>query len=206
MALSRRAAVFLDKDGTLVRDVPYNVDPGRIRLMPRAADGLTLLREAGYRLVVVSNQSGVACGYFEEKALGGVHRHLQEMLGRWGVSLDGFYYCPHSVDGSIARYAVQCECRKPAPGMLRRAAEELGIKLEESWMIGDILNDVEAGNRAGCRTVLLDNGHETRWEFSTWRIPYAVAGDLWEAARLILSIAPRDRSLALAGVIPEESR
>jgi histidinol-phosphate phosphatase family protein len=174
----RRRAVFLDKDGTLVEDVPYNVDPDRIRLTPRAGAGLSMLHRAGFRLVVVTNQSGVARGMFAEEALGQVERRLRLLLAREGVPLAGFYHCPH--------LAVGCSCRKPQPGLLRRAAGELRIDLAASWMIGDILDDVEAGRSAGCGTVLLDNGGETEWQLSPGRMPDMLAEDLHHAASMIL--------------------
>lgn len=178
-------AVFLDKDGTLVEDVPYNVDPAQIRLTVGAVEGLRALDQARYRLIVVSNQSGVARGYFAETALQAVEARLRELLGAVGVPLAGFYYCPHHPEGPVSAYAVACGCRKPAPGLLLRAARDHGIDLTRSWFVGDILNDVEAGHRAGCRTVLLDVGGETEWAWSPWRVPDRVTGDLAEAARLI---------------------
>jgi histidinol-phosphate phosphatase family protein len=180
-------AVFLDKDGTLVEDVPYNVDPARIRLAPGAGAALRALHRAGYRLVVVSNQSGVARGLFPESALAGVGRRLGQTLEEVGVPLAGFYYCPHHPAGVVARYALACDCRKPAPGLVRRAAGDLGLDPGRSWLVGDILDDVEAGRRAGCRTVLLDNGHETEWRRGPEREPHHVAPDLPAAARLILA-------------------
>src|SRR4051812_8537634 len=111
-------AVFLDKDGTLIEDVPYNVDPARIRLSAGCADGLRSLAGAGYRLLVISNQSGVARGYFAEEALQGVQRRLRELLGELGVALAGFYYCPHHPEGKVPPYARRCSCRKPEPGLL----------------------------------------------------------------------------------------
>lgn len=180
-------AVFLDKDGTLIENVPYNVDPARIRLGPGASAGLPLLHRAGYRLFVVSNQSGVARGYFAEAALREVERRLRTLLAALGVPLDGFYYCPHHPDGLVPSYARACACRKPAPGLLLRAADEHGLDLERSWLIGDILDDVEAGRQAGCRTVLLLNGHETEWRAGPERRPDFVVGDLATAARLILA-------------------
>ncbi len=185
MAVSARA-VFLDKDGTLVRDVPYNVDPARMELMPGAAEGLRELQRAGYRLVVVSNQSGVARGYFGEEDLVAVRERLRQLLAEACVALDGFYYCPHHPQGRVAEYAIACACRKPAPGLLMRAAREQGLVLEQSWMIGDILDDVEAGRRAGCQTILIDNGNETEWVMSRLREPGYVARDLRQAAQLIL--------------------
>ena len=183
-------AVFLDKDGTLLEDVPYNVRPEQMRLMPGAAAGLLAVHAASYRLVVVTNQSGVAHGYFAEEQLGGVERRLSELLAELGLPLTGFYYCPHHPEGRVARYAVCCGCRKPESGLLRRAAQDLGIDLARSWFVGDILNDVEAGRRAGCRTILLDNGHETEWLPGPWRTPHYVAADLTEAAHIILSHTP----------------
>jgi D-glycero-D-manno-heptose 1,7-bisphosphate phosphatase len=99
--------------------------------------------------------------------------------------LDGFYYCPHSPDGVITRYAIPCTCRKPMPGMLYRAAREHGLDLAQSWMVGDILDDIEAGRRAGCRTVLIDNGNETEWKRSPLRTPHLTAPNLYTAAAMI---------------------
>ena len=185
-----KRGVFLDKDGTLIEDVPYNVDPARIRLMPGAAEGLRLLGGAGYRLVVVSNQSGVARGLFPEGALAAVERRLRELLAEAGVALAGFYYCPHYPHGTVPAYAVACDCRKPGPGMIVRAAREHGIALARSWLVGDILDDVEAGRRAGCRTILVDNGHETEWVLTPGREPHYKVADLREAARIIVAAAP----------------
>ena len=170
-----------------MEDVPYNVDPSRIRLGPGAAAGLSRLHAAGFLLIVVSNQSGVARGMFPEEALTLVHKRLAELLADFGVPLHGFFYCPHHPEGNVARYAVNCSCRKPEPGMIRAAAREYGVSLTDSWLVGDILDDVEAGRRAGCRTVLLDNGHETIWRRSALRQPDFLAADLEEAARLIIA-------------------
>lgn len=183
----RRAAVFLDKDGTLVEDVPYNVDPSRIRLTRGAGEAVRSLAAEGYRIVVISNQSGVARGFFAEAALTDVERHLRTLLAAEGVELDGFYYCPHHPQGKVAEYAIACDCRKPQPGMVRRAASDLALELQSSWFVGDILDDVEAGRRAGCQTVLLDTGHETEWIVTPLRRPSAVARDLPEAADIIRS-------------------
>jgi D,D-heptose 1,7-bisphosphate phosphatase len=184
-ARAPRAAVFLDKDGTLVEDVPYNVDPGLIQLADGAEEALRMLHAAGYLLVVVTNQSGVARGLFEEAALAPVEHRLRVLLGRAGVPLAGLFYCPHHPEGSVEAYAVDCTCRKPADGLLRQAACEHGIDLARSWMIGDILHDVEAGRRAGCRTILLDVGHETEWALTPLRTPHVVARGLLEAARVV---------------------
>ncbi len=180
-------AVFLDKDGTLIEDVPYNVDPERITLMPGVREGLPRLAAAGYRFVVITNQSGVARGLFTVDDLARMHDHLAAELAPHGVRLDGIYFCPHHPDGVVAGLAIRCDCRKPQPGMLLRAARDLGLALADSWFVGDILDDVEAGRRAGCRTVLLDNGHETEWVLTADRLPHHLATDLNEAAEKILA-------------------
>jgi D,D-heptose 1,7-bisphosphate phosphatase len=181
-------AVFLDKDGTLVEDVPYNVDPEKIRLVPEAVESLRALKAAGFKLIVISNQAGVAHGRFKEEALKGVEKRLNELLGEHGVALDGFYFCPHHPDGRVRVYTKTCFCRKPSPGMLFQAARDHGLNLADSWFIGDILNDVEAGRRADCRTILIDNGNETEWDLSPLRRPHYTVKTLAEAAQVILPV------------------
>lgn len=171
-------AVFVDKDGTLLHDVPYNVDPRRIALSDSAALLVERVAARGYRVIVVSNQPGAALGLFAESALQAVEQRLRELL----PALDGFYYCPHAPGAG-------CECRKPAPGMLERAARERGLELRGSWMVGDILDDIEAGRRAGCRTILLDNGNETEWRPGEARSPHYVVRSLAQAAGLITGAA-----------------
>jgi D,D-heptose 1,7-bisphosphate phosphatase len=178
-------AIFLDKDGTLVDDIPYNVDPQRIALSEGAGDALRIFSSLGYQLFVVSNQSGIARGYFSEADLQPVERKLAELFNDERVELSGFYYCPHHPEGVVKTYAIECDCRKPAPGMLMQAAWEHHIELPASWMIGDILHDVEAGKRAGCRTILIDNGNETEWHTSIQRAPDFVVDNLLEAARIV---------------------
>ena len=178
-----KPAVFLDKDGTLIDDVPYNVDPARIVLAKGARESVRALHAANYAIVVVTNQSGVAHGMFDESALAAVASRLRTLLG---VPLAGFYACPHHPEGVVDAYAIRCHCRKPLPGLIDRAAAELGIGLSRSWMVGDILNDVEAGRRAGCATILIDNGNETEWIDGPLRRPHYRVADMGEAASTIL--------------------
>ena len=169
-----------------MEDVPYNVDPDRLQLCEGAVAAVRSLFLIGYQIFVITNQSGVALGYFSESALLGVQQRLKELLAEGGVSLTGFYYCPHHPDGSP--YAVRCGCRKPQPGLIFQAAADHAIDLSQSWFIGDILNDVEAGRAAGCRTILIDNGNETEWELSCGRLPHHIVANLGEAARVIAAI------------------
>jgi len=181
-----KKAVFIDKDGTLIRDVPYNCDPARIVFNPGVPEALRKLKADGYQLIVVSNQSGIAMGYFKIADLEKVANKIQNDLMAKGVEIDAFYFCPHHPDGKIIRYSKPCQCRKPEPGMLLHAAERFGIDLSRSWMIGDILHDVEAGNRAGCQTILLDVGNETEWVMNEYRHPTARVSSMSEAVSAIL--------------------
>ena len=181
-------AVFLDKDGTLIPDIPYNVNPELITLQPDVVEGLQRLQMAGYQLIIISNQAGVARGYFIEDKLPAVIQRMADLFAAHQLKLSGFYYCPHYPEGSVNGYNVECECRKPMPGMLLKAGKEHNIDLAESWMIGDILNDVEAGNRAGCKTVLIDNGNETEWIAGPMRTPAFVCNTINQAAENILNV------------------
>jgi D-glycero-D-manno-heptose 1,7-bisphosphate phosphatase len=181
-------AVFLDKDGTLIENVPYNVDPDKIQLCDGALEGLRSLHQAHYKLFIITNQSGVARGYFPESALVAVEKQIRTVLASVGVVLTGFYYCPHHPHGDIAPYAVTCTCRKPQPGLLHQAAHDYDVDLSQSWFIGDILHDVEAGRAAGCRTMLIDNGNETEWQLSPQRLPHHLVADLHEASQVILAL------------------
>lgn len=185
----KRAAVFLDKDGTLLENVPYNVDPEKMRFAPRVASGLRRLQRLDLPLIVITNQPGVALGLFGPQALDAVERRLAVMFARCGCRLDGFYACPHHVRGKVPAFSCACLCRKPMPGLLNRAAADHHIDLRNSWMVGDILDDIEAGSRAGCRTILIDNGNETEWvrtSQNAWlRTPDHSVADLDIAARII---------------------
>ena len=191
-------AVFLDRDGTLIVDQKFAFDPHRIQLTPDSPAALRRLQEAGYRLIVVTNQSGVARGYFDEEAVRTMHRHVGEALRAQGVEVEAFYYCPHHPEGQVREYAVECECRKPRPGLILRAGRELGLDLGASWLVGDILDDVIAGQRAGCRTVLLVDGAGAEKAGGNNMVqpeatqPTVKAHDLLAAAGLILSREERE--------------
>ncbi len=183
----KRKAIFIDKDGTLIYNVPYNIDPKKIRLYDGAGKSLRQLKEHGFLLIVVSNQSGVAMGYFDERELSIVEKKIQHDLLPDRVALDAIFYCPHHPNGKIPGYAQDCRCRKPMPGLLFSASAKFDIDLSQSWMIGDILNDVEAGNRAGCQTVLINNGNETEWRVNIDRLPSKIVSNINDAANLILN-------------------
>lgn len=187
-------AVFLDKDGTLIRDIPYNVNPDLITLSDHCISGLKKIVEAGFRLILISNQSGVAMNFFELKELRQVKERIDQLLGRHEISLTGFYFCPHHPQGMLEEFSFSCKCRKPKNGLLLEAAEDHDIDLSRSWMIGDILDDVEAGNRSGCKTVLIDNGHETEWKMNPKRVPDYIAAHIDQAADYILEMTSYDKT------------
>jgi D-glycero-D-manno-heptose 1,7-bisphosphate phosphatase len=178
-------AIFLNQAGTLVDGEPGDTEARRIMLRSGAASALRLLARLDYRFIVVSNQDGVAFGHSSETAVQGIGNRLADLLFREQLSLDGYYFCPHHPAGTVPRFALNCNCRSPMPGLLQQAAREHDIDLHASWMVGDVLHDVEAGNRAGCRTMLIDNGSETEWKLGARRLPTRMAHDLYAAALLI---------------------
>lgn len=176
-----RRAVFLDRDGTLNVDTGYISRPESVRLMPNAAEGARTLSEAGYTLIIVSNQSGIARGMLTTAQADVVDAKVLDLLRERGVRIEAIYRCPHLPDGQIAEFAVECDCRKPKPGMIAQAARDLGLDLERSWTVGDGLRDVEAGLAAGTRAVLISNGGQ-----DSGTEPRAMrAKDLLDAARII---------------------
>jgi D-glycero-D-manno-heptose 1,7-bisphosphate phosphatase len=198
-----KRALFLDRDGTLVEPRHYPSCPEDLVLSPEIGPLLRMFQTSGWELIVITNQSGIARGFFTEHDLECMHDRLREMLRVWGVELSAIVFCPHHVDGAVPHLAVHCSCRKPQPGMLLEAAAARDIDLTRSWMIGDILDDVEAGNRAGCQTVLVDLGtekcpeHPGRWPRTVARstadaLRYiAVVEDLLPASSAPPQIMPR---------------
>lgn len=151
-------AVFLDRDGTLVVERGYITVPDMVELIPGAAAAVIRLREAGWKVFVVTNQGCVAKGMITEDELGVIHFRMVSMLGAAGAALDGIYACPHHPDGTVPEHAIECDCRKPRPGMLERAASEHGLDLSNCVIIGDTPRDLEAGRAAGVRSVLVLTG------------------------------------------------
>lgn len=154
-----RPAVFLDRDGTLIEEYPYLHQAERVALMPGAAAALSRLARVGFALVMVTNQAGVARGFYGEDAVERVHRRVRELLAdQASVTLDGVYYCPHHADGAVARYARACRCRKPAPGMLEAAARDLALDLAASYLVGNDPADVGAARAAGATPLFVTTG------------------------------------------------
>lgn len=155
MAVNR--AVFLDRDGTINEESGYLYKVEDCRFIPGSIEAIARLKAAGFLVVVVTNQSGIARGYYTEADLGKLHQYMDTVITSGGGKVDGWYFCPHHPD--YVHGTTGCDCRKPLPGMLRLAADELGIDLGSSWMIGDKIADIEAGAAAGCRPALVRTGY-----------------------------------------------
>ncbi|MFP4145143.1 MAG: D-glycero-alpha-D-manno-heptose-1,7-bisphosphate 7-phosphatase [Phycisphaeraceae bacterium] len=182
-----RPAVFLDRDGTLIEQVPYLSDPAKARLLPGAAEAVRDLRKAGYACVLVTNQSALGRGMFGRDALDAVHAEVVRQLEAGGTELDGWYFCP-VVPETKDRSRVEHPDRKPGPGMLERAAADLGLDLGRSWMVGDMVSDVLAGRHAGCRgSILVSTGLAGEQGDAARRAATRTVRDLSEAARVILA-------------------
>ena len=179
---------FLDRDGVIIEDANYLSSPEQVVLCPGTPEAFRLIKNAGYEIVVVSNQSGIARGYFTYDDLAKVEKHIEKVLEDAGAPLPaGWYYCPHHKKGSVAEYAVDCDCRKPKPGLLLAAKKELDIDCEESFIIGDKVSDLESGFAAGCKAgVLVLTGHGTEQELKTLEKPYETAPEILEAVKLLL--------------------
>jgi len=183
MTRNQKMAVFLDRDGTINEEMGYINHLSRFRLLPRAAAGIARLNRAGVKVLVVTNQSGVARGYFPPRLVEEVHARLTDLLAAEGAWVDGIYVCLHGPQEG-------CTCRKPQPGLLLRAAAEHGLDLGRCYLVGDRHNDLLTAAGVGVKGILVLTGYGLgEWELfgDTWEVkPWAVAADLEEAARLIL--------------------
>ena len=155
----KRPAVFLDRDGTINLDAGYIERFERFELYPFAIDAIRLFTQAGYLVVVLTNQAGVAHGMYGEDWVATLEQHLKDRAREGGGRIDGHYYCPHSPDAAVPAYRTDCDCRKPKPGMALRAARELGIDLPRSVVIGDRWRDMAVANAIGCRGILVKTGY-----------------------------------------------
>lgn len=189
MSDALRPAVFLDRDGTINVERDYLADPAELELIPGSAEAIRELNTAGFPVIVVTNQSGIARGMFDEERLAQITKRLDELLSAQGASLAASYYCPHHPDYGGERYQRDCACRKPRSGMLEQAAREHGLDLASSWIVGDSLRDLEAGAAVGAHGILVSTGKGSA-QYAAARERHAVpehyVPDLSAAARVIL--------------------
>jgi len=180
----KNRAVFVDRDGTLNEEVGYLSRMDQLKIFPRAVEAIRLVNARGMKAVVISNQSGIARGYFTEDFVRSVHDRINQLLGAEGARIDGFYVCPHHPVHGSGIYKRDCDCRKPKPGLLLQAAAEMNIDLARSYMIGDMLKDIEAGKKAGARGILVKTGYGSN--IVRTDMPAYIAEDILDAVKWIL--------------------
>jgi len=176
-------AIFVDRDGTISRDVLYLNSPDQFTMYPGVGPGIRTLKKKGYKIIVITNQSGIGRGYFTEQQLLSIHEKMAEEFQKFGVTLDGIYYCPHHPDD-------KCNCRKPRTGLFEQAITDHDIDVKKSFMIGDKILDIGAGKKAGTKTILIPEPHvrddclsnKSRWEYA----PDYIADDFCDAVEWIL--------------------
>lgn len=198
-------AIFLDRDGVInelicnddlgVIESPFK--PEQLHLLPGAAKAISMINNLGFKAIVITNQPGIARGYFTEEILNRINAKMKRELAREGASLDAVYYCPHLPEGRVAEYNTVCDCRKPKPGLILQAAQDFDISLPDSYMIGDSAIDIEAGTKAGCHPVLLGGlkcGICRMMEKRGCQ-PYFIAANLLEAVTVIkLNMERKDKT------------
>jgi D,D-heptose 1,7-bisphosphate phosphatase len=180
------AAVFLDRDGTINEEVGYLDSLEKLRVLPEAFGAVRLINQAGMKTVVITNQSGIGRGFFNEAFVGRVHEEMRRLFLEERAVIDGFYYCPHHPTEGMGQYRQACSCRKPEPGLILKAAEDLVIDLGKSYMIGDTPKDVEAGQRAGAKGILVQTGYGKVAEMGSTHPDY-IAQDVFAAVKWLLS-------------------
>lgn len=185
-----RPAVFLDRDGTINEQRGYINHISRFVLLPGTAEAVRLLNEHGFLAIIVTNQSGVARGYFPIELVNEVHEHLKELLRKEGAYVDGIFFCPHYHRGEVGEYTIECNCRKPRPGLIEKARKNLDIDMAGSYLIGDRVSDIELAKRCNLKGVLVKTGYgkgDLEYVFPNSRAkPLHVAKDLLAAVRWII--------------------
>jgi len=186
----RAQAVFLDRDGTINTEVGYLNHPDQLELIPRSALAIKLLNEAGFKTVVITNQAGIAKGLLQETLLPEIHQRLSMLLDKEGARIDRFYYCPHHPEAAVEQYRIDCQCRKPFPGLVLQAAAELGIDATRSYVIGDKSCDIELAHNVGARAIMVMTGYGpvelNRLREAHLAPPHFTAADLYDAVQCIL--------------------
>ena len=196
----KRPALFMDRDGTVSEEVGYVNHPSRFRVFPYSAEAIKLLNDNGWLAILVTNQAGVARGYFAEDVITQVHDRLRADLEKSAAKLDAVYYCAHHPSVGEPPYRLDCDCRKPKTGLIDRAATDFEIDLQRSWMVGDRYGDIELAQNAGLHSAFVLSGYgRGEWEYQrgSWKIePEVVAEDLLDAVKKIVE---RDGTRTLAG-------
>jgi D-glycero-D-manno-heptose 1,7-bisphosphate phosphatase len=195
----KRPALFMDRDGTVSEEVGYVNHPSRFRLFPYSAEAIKLLNDNGWLAIVVTNQAGVARGYFAEEVILQIHEQLQRDLETSGAKVDAIYYCAHHPSVGEPPYRLDCDCRKPRTGLIERAAADFEIDLQRSWVVGDRYSDIELARNAGLHSAFVLSGYgRGEWEYqrASWKLePDAVGETLLDVVRIVIE---RDAARATA--------
>jgi len=185
-----KRAVFMDRDGTISEEVGFMREPDQFQLIPQSAEAIKLINENSLKAIVVTNQAGVARGYFPEEMIGKIHHTMEKLLSEQGAHLDGIYYCPHHPEGTVEPYRRMCNCRKPASGMLTQASQEHDIDVSSSYVVGDKVIDIELAHGVGAKGILVLTGYGkdelTRINHLSLKDPAYVARNLFDAVRWII--------------------
>ena len=184
--MSGRKTVFLDRDGTINVEKNYLYRPEEFEFIPKVPEAIARLNNAGYQVIVVSNQAGVARGYYSEDDVIKLHQYVNEQLSKYKAHIDGFYYCPHHPDAGIGKYKMKCHCRKPETGLFEKACEDFDVNIEDSWMIGDNIGDIKAGNNFHLKTILVRTGYGSQLEKEGFHLFHYIADDLYDAVNNIV--------------------
>jgi len=187
----KKPAVFIDRDGTISEEVGYVNHPSRFRVFPYSAEAIRTLNDNNWLAILVTNQAGVARGYFSEDVIGKVHDELKLSLNQQNAQLDAIYYCAHHPSVGEPPYRFDCDCRKPKPGLIQRASADFDVDLENSWMVGDRYSDIQLAHNAGLKSVFVLSGYgRGEWEYqsSSWKLqPDLVCENLLDAVRSIIT-------------------
>lgn len=185
--INKSKACFLDRDGVLIEEKIYLSSISDVCIFPETYDALNLLKKAEFKIIVVTNQAGVAKGYYHESTIPQIHKEIDRQLALMGVGVDAYYYCPHHPKGKMQEYAIKCDCRKPAPGMILKAANDFNLDLTKSFLIGDKMSDIGAAKNAGCTGILVKTGHGKDHLDRAQKDGIIIRENILEAVRCFLS-------------------
>lgn len=184
--LQKSKACFLDRDGVLIEEGNYLSSPSGVVIFSETIQALKILRENGFKVIVITNQGGVAKGYYKEKSISEVHKEIDCQLIKFGLKVDKYYYCPHHPEGTVKKYSITCKCRKPSPGLIFDAVKDFDIDISKSFLIGDKISDIEAAQKAGCEGILVRTGHGLEYIEKAKKKNIIIAENILEAVKLFL--------------------
>jgi len=185
--LQKNKACFLDRDGVLIEEKNYLSSPSDVIIFSEAIQALKILRKNGFKIIVITNQAGVAKGYYKEESIFDVHKGIDCQLAKAKLKIDKYYHCPHHLEGTVKKYSIACKCRKPAPGLILDAVKDFNIDLNKSFLIGDKISDIEAAQNVGCPAILVKTGHGLDYIEKARSKNIMIAENILKAVKLFIS-------------------